>query len=82
MLAYGSTAAALIVLRRREGPAPVRIPGGVVIAVLALAACVALLATVSREAVRDVVIVLAVGLAIRGLVRTRAAGSRVSAPPP
>ena len=82
MLAYGSTAAALIVLRRREGPAPVRIPGGVVIAVLALGACVALLATVSREAVRDVVIVLAIGLAIRALVRARAGRSRVSASSP
>ena len=29
MLVYGSTAAALIVLRRREGPAPVPVPGGV-----------------------------------------------------
>ena len=49
MLAYGSTAAALIVLRRREGVAPVHIRGGVVISVLALVACVALLATVSRD---------------------------------
>jgi APA family basic amino acid/polyamine antiporter len=72
MLAYGSTAAALIVLRRREGTAPVHIRGGVVISALALAACVALLATVSREAVRDVFIVLVVGFAIRGFVRWRA----------
>jgi basic amino acid/polyamine antiporter, APA family len=69
MLAYGSTAAALIVLRRREGPAPVHIPGGVVISVLALVACVALLATVSREAVRDVFIVLVIGFVIRAFVR-------------
>ena len=34
MLAYGSSAAALIVLRRREGPAPVQVPGGIVIAAL------------------------------------------------
>ena len=47
MLAYGSTAAALIVLRRREGAAPVPVRGGVVISVLALAACVALIATAS-----------------------------------
>jgi len=53
-----------------------------VIAVLALGACVALLATVSREAVRDVVIVLAIGLAIRALVRARAGRSRVSASSP
>ena len=77
MLAYGSTAAALIVLRRREGPAPVQVPGGIVIAVLALASCVALLATVSRQAVRDVVIVVVIGFAIRALVRWRNARSTV-----
>ncbi len=59
MLAYGSTAAALIVLRRREGPAPVPVRGGVVVSVLALAACIALVATASFQAVRDVVIVVA-----------------------
>jgi amino acid transporter len=77
MLAYGSTAAALIVLRRREGRAPVHIRGGVVIAALALAACAALLATVSWQAVRDVVIVLLIGLAIRAFVRRRRPGSTV-----
>jgi amino acid transporter len=77
MLAYGSTAAALIVLRRREGRAPVHIRGGVAIAALALAACVALLATVSWQAVRDVLIVLVVGLAIRAFVRRRRSGSTV-----
>ncbi len=77
MLAYGSTAAALIVLRRREGPAPVPVRGGVVISVLALAACVALVATASFQAVRDVVIVVLIGFAIRALVRWRAAGSKV-----
>jgi APA family basic amino acid/polyamine antiporter len=71
MLVYGSTAAALIVLRRREGPAPVAIPGGTLVSLLALAACAALIATQSFQAVRDVVIVLAVGLAIRALVRWR-----------
>lgn len=82
MLAYGSTAAALIVLRRREGVAPVHIRGGVVISVLALAACVALLATVSREAVRDVFIVLVVGFLIRFFVRWRAAATvRANLPP-
>ncbi len=77
MLAYGSTAAALIVLRRREGVAPVHIRGGVVISVLALGACVALLVTVSRDAVRDVVIVLALGFALRAFVRWRADASTV-----
>ncbi|MGH8129714.1 MAG: APC family permease [Steroidobacteraceae bacterium] len=78
MLAYGSTAAALIVLRRREGPAPVPVPGGPIIAVLAVAACVAIVATASWEAVRDVAIVVALGLAIRAGVRWRPAGRKVA----
>jgi amino acid transporter len=69
MLAYGSTAAALIVLRRREGPAPVPVRGGVVVSVLAIAACVALLGLSSFESVRDVVIVVAIGLVVRTLTR-------------
>jgi amino acid transporter len=77
MLAYGSTAAALIVLRRREGPAPVPVRGGVVVSVLALAACVALVATATLKAVVSVVIVVLIGFAIRALVRWRGAGSRV-----
>ncbi len=77
MLAYGSTAAALIVLRRREGPAPVQVPGGIAIAVLSLAACVALLFTASRQAVRDVVIVILIGFAIRAVVRWRDGRSTV-----
>lgn len=77
MLAYGSTAAALIVLRRREGPAPVQVPWGIAIAVFSLAACVALLFTVSRQAVRDVVIVVLTGFAIRAIVRWRASRSTV-----
>jgi amino acid transporter len=71
MLAHGSTAAALIVLRHREGRAPVHIPGGSIISALALVACVAIVASASFKAVRDVVIVLAVGLAIRAFVRWR-----------
>jgi amino acid transporter len=75
MLVYGSTAAALIVLRRREGPAPVPIPGGTAVSVLALAACAALVATQSWQAVRDVLIVVAAGFLIRSLVRGRSAGA-------
>jgi basic amino acid/polyamine antiporter, APA family len=77
MLAYGSTAAALIVLRRREGPAPVQVRGGVIVSVLALTACVALVATASFQAVRDVIIVVLIGFAIRALVRWRRSGSTV-----
>ena len=71
ILAHGSTAAALIVLRRRDGPAPVAIPGGVVIAVLALLACASIVLTTSWTAVRDVAIALAVGLALRAATRYR-----------
>lgn len=74
MLAHGSTAAALIVLRRREGRAPVTVPGGNVIAVLALAACVGIVITATWTSVRDVAIVVAAGFAIRALVRWRGAG--------
>jgi len=77
MLVYGSTAAALIVLRRREGRAPVPVPGGFVISVLALAACIALIATQSWHSMRDVVIVVIIGFVIRALVRWQAARSTV-----
>jgi amino acid transporter len=69
MLAHGSTAAALIVLRRREGPAPVAVPGGVIIAVLALIASIAIVLTTSWTAVRDVAIALAAGLVLRAAAR-------------
>lgn len=69
VLAHGSTAAALIVLRRREGPAPVTVRGGAVIAVLALLACAGIVLTTSWTAVRDVAIALAVGLLIRAAAR-------------
>ncbi len=77
MLAHGSTAAALVVLRRREGPAPVPVPGGVVISVLAIGACLAIVATASLGAVRDVFIVTLIGLAIRAGVRWRDDRSKV-----
>ncbi len=78
MLAHGSTAAALIVLRRREGPAPVPVPGGVVVSALALAACVAIVATASLGAVRDVLIVTLLGLAIRAGVRWNANSRKIA----
>jgi amino acid transporter len=78
MLAYGSTCLALIVLRRRAGPAPVPVAGGPLIAVLALAACAAIVTTATLASVRDVAIVIATGFVIRALVRrgdaARAAG--------
>jgi amino acid transporter len=77
MLSHASTAAALIALRRRDGPAPLPIPGGTAIAVLAIAACVAIVTTASPQAVRDVAIVLLAGFALRAVVRRGAAGSKV-----
>jgi amino acid transporter len=79
VLAHGSTAAALIVLRRREGPAPVALPGGIVISVLALLACAGIVLTASWTSVRDVAIVTAIGCAMRAWVRHRP--KRVSSPP-
>ncbi len=69
MLAYGSTCLALIVLRRRQGPAPVPVAGGPFISVLALAACAAIVTTATLTSVRDVAIVIATGFVVRALVR-------------
>jgi amino acid transporter len=71
ILAYGSTSVALITLRRREGPAPVPVKGGVLIAVASLIACGAIVLTTDWYAVRDVAIALAVGLVIRSLARRK-----------
>lgn len=76
ILAYGSTSLALIVLRRREGPAPVPVPGGQLIAVLALVACAAIVTTATLTSVRDVAIVVAAGFLIRALVRWRGVPGR------
>jgi amino acid transporter len=77
MLAHGSTAAALIALRQRKGPAPLSIPAGVPISVLAIAACLALAALAPLEQLRDVVIVVAAGFLVRALVHRRRARSTV-----
>lgn len=69
ILAYGSTSIALIVLRRRQGPAPVPIRGGQWIAVASLLCCAGIVLTTSWTAVRDVAIALAVGLVIRAAAR-------------
>lgn len=69
ILTYGATCAALIALRRSHGTAPVPIPGGNAIALLALACCAGVVATSSLAAVRDVAIGLAAGFALRAAVR-------------
>ncbi len=71
ILVYGSSSAALLRLRRTAGPAPLALPAGPLIAILALASCLVVVSTASLVAVRDVAIALAVGLAIRAMVRRR-----------
>ena len=80
LLAYAATCLALPVLRRRSDapPAHFRVPGGVGVAVAALALCVWLLSqSIGREA-RDAGIAVAVGFAVYfffTLRRRRAVGS-------
>ncbi len=78
MLAHGSTSAALLVLRRREGPAPVPMPGGVTIAVASLLCCAGIVLTTDWKAVRDVAIALVAGFAIRAWVRWAAMRRTIS----
>jgi amino acid transporter len=73
LLMYGSTCAALIVLRRRDGPAPVAIPLGPWWAALALASTtIALAATIGTTALRDIGIAVGAGLVARAATRLRA----------
>ena len=70
LLMYGSTCAALITLRRRDGPAPLAIPFGPGWAALALlSTVVALAATIGTTMLRDLVIALGVGLVLRAALR-------------
>jgi amino acid transporter len=71
LLTYASTCAALIALRKRDGPAPVTIPAGGLLAALALASTAAALSTTSGSAVRDLSIALALGFALRALPASR-----------
>lgn len=71
MFIYAATCAALIPLRRRMGTAPVAIPAGAAVAVLALVGCIAVVATTTLAAVRDVAMLLAAGFVIRALTRRR-----------
>jgi amino acid transporter len=71
LLVYAGSCAALPVLRKQGGPAPVSIPFGQILAVLAVLLALGVLATTSLVALRDVAIVLALGLALRLIVRLR-----------
>lgn len=65
MLMYMVSCAALIRLRRRDGAAPLAVPAGPVWAVVAAASCAAAMATSGGTAVRDLLVALAAGLALR-----------------
>lgn len=75
LVTYGSICAALLVLRRRDGAAPLPIPLGPLWAVLALLGSIAAIALGSTTlvVVRDLAIALALGLAVRAVVRRRGA---------
>ena len=64
MLMYASICVALLVLRRR-GPAPLAVPGGPVLALLAIAACGVVMASASIDALRAVAIALVCGYLLR-----------------
>lgn len=69
LLTYASTSAALIVLRRRVGPAPIPIPLGPFLAIVALLSTVVALSATTTTAVRDVSIAMALGWAGRTVTR-------------
>jgi amino acid transporter len=69
LVMYASVCGALVVLRRREGPAPFRLPAGPAIAVLGIGFSVWLLGTRSFRQAGALAVLLAVGL---GLWLTRA----------
>ena len=71
LLTYASTCGALIVLRRRDGPAPVSIPLGGLCSVIALVCAAAAMATSTGTAIRDVSIALALTWVGRSVVRRR-----------
>ena len=69
LLMYASTCAALIVLRRRDGPAPIPIPLGPLWGVLALLCSLVAIGTTTGTAVRDVSIAVGLGWVARTAVR-------------
>ena len=73
LVTYASICVALLVLRRRDGPAPLPIPLGPLWAILALLGTIAALGTTTRPIIRDLAIALAVGLMVRwATARSRA----------
>lgn len=73
LVGYAVVCAALIVLRRRAGAANVagfRLPGGPVVAVVAVAACVWLMLGISANEVRAVGLIALTGVVIGGIYAT------------
>jgi APA family basic amino acid/polyamine antiporter len=68
LLTYASICAALLALRRRDGPAPLPMPLGPVWAVVALAGTAVALGTTTPVVIRDVAIAVGIGLGVRLLV--------------
>jgi len=69
VLTYASTSGALIVLRRRVGPAPIPIPLGPFLAIVALLSALVVLGSTTGTAVRDVSIAVVLGWAGRTVTR-------------
>jgi amino acid transporter len=69
LLTYASTSAALIVLRRDAGPAPVPVPQGRLLAIVALLATSLALLSTTGAALRDLSIAVGLGVVVRGLSR-------------
>ena len=71
LLMYGSTCAALIVLRRRDGPAPVAVPGGPALSVLSILVSLAAIVATAGPQIRDLTIAVVLGWAVRAVFRHR-----------
>ena len=71
LLMYASTCAALIVLRRRDGPAPVAVPWGPALSVLSILVATAAIVATAGTAIRDLTIAVVLGWALRAVIRYR-----------
>jgi amino acid transporter len=71
LLMYGSTCAALIVLRRRDGAAPIVVPFGPALSVISIVVAIAAIAATAGTAIRDLTIAVALGWALRAVIRYR-----------
>jgi amino acid transporter len=71
LLTHTSTAAALIALRKNAGPAPIPIPFGPVLAIVAVVGTVVALGSTTGAAVRDVSIAIVLGWVVRVATRQR-----------